>query len=64
MPFDLNNYKGMFYDTENEKYTCPLTGAHFRIGDLCQRLENLRQHRQEQDNIHRKQISVAPMKYI
>jgi len=54
----------MFYDTENEKYTCPLTGAHFRIGDLCQRLENLRQHRQEQDNIHKKQISVAPMKYI
>ena len=33
--FDLNNYKGMFYDQDNEKYTCPHTGAHFRFGDLC-----------------------------
>jgi len=28
---DINNYKGMFYEdeNENEKYIDPITGAHF-----------------------------------
>ena len=39
---DLNNYKGVFYDDENEKYQCPQTGAHFRPTDLIERLEVIR----------------------
>ena len=39
---DLNNYKGVFYEDENEKYQCPSTGAHFRPTDLSQRLEVIR----------------------
>lgn len=32
----------MFYEQENEKYTCPTTGAHFKLSELCIRLERLR----------------------
>ena len=39
---DLNNYKGIYFNTDNEKYTCPVTGAHFRFADLCNRLEPIR----------------------
>ena len=39
---DLNNYKGVFFEDENEKYQCPSTGAHFRPSDLCQRLDIIR----------------------
>lgn len=46
---DLNNYKGIYYNTDNEKYTCPVTGAHFRFQDLCSRLEPIRKTRQIQD---------------
>jgi hypothetical protein len=42
------NYKGQYYDEngkeiEEEKYTCPLTGAHFRFNDLCQKLTKIRE---------------------
>ena len=39
----------MFYEQENEKYTCPYTGAHFKYDDLCQRLEFLREFRFEEE---------------
>ena len=39
---DLNNYKGIFFEDENDKYQCPQTGAHFKPQDLCQRLEFIR----------------------
>jgi len=39
---DLNNYKGIYFDDDNEKYQCPRTGAHFKFEDLCQRMERIR----------------------
>ena len=39
---DLNNYKGIYFDDENEKYQCPETGAHFKFDDLYARLERIR----------------------
>lgn len=36
---DFNNYKGIYADDDaGQKYTCPLTGAHFEPRDLCKRL--------------------------
>ena len=39
---DLNNYKGIYFEDDNEKYQCPETGAHFRFDDLCRRMERIR----------------------
>jgi hypothetical protein len=36
------NYKGIYAgDKNNEKYTCPKTGAHFEFYDVCKRLKNV-----------------------
>ena len=36
---DFNNYKGIYADDDaGQKYTCPLTGAHFEPRDLCKRI--------------------------
>lgn len=39
---DINfaNYKGIYADDENsdQKYTCPITGAHFEFNDISRRL--------------------------
>ena len=42
---DLNNYKGIYFEDDNEKYQCPETGAHFKFDDLCRRMEKIRKHR-------------------
>jgi hypothetical protein len=35
----LKNYKGIYAnDDNNQKYQCPITGAHFEVKDLCRRL--------------------------
>ena len=35
----LMNYKGIYFnDDPNNKYTCPITGAHFEFNDMCDRL--------------------------
>ena len=39
---DLNNYKGIYFEDDNEKYQCPETGAHFKFEDLCRRMERIR----------------------
>lgn len=39
---DLNNYKGIYFEDDNEKFQCPKTGAHFKFQDLCGRLERIR----------------------
>ena len=39
---DLNNYKGIYFDDDNEKFQCPETGAHFKFDDLCRRMERIR----------------------
>ena len=35
---DLINYKGIYFNDNNEKYIADLTGAHFRYDDIYQRL--------------------------
>ena len=36
------NYKGIYADAENDdKYTCPKTGAHFQFSDVCKRLKQI-----------------------
>jgi hypothetical protein len=38
---DFDNYKGIYHgDKNNEKYTCPETGAHFKHSDICMRLDD------------------------
>jgi hypothetical protein len=39
---NLNNYKGIYYDDDNEKYTCPETGAHFRFEEMYRILDKIR----------------------
>lgn len=39
---NLHNYKGIYFDDDNEKYTCPVTGAHFRFEEMCRLLEPIR----------------------
>jgi hypothetical protein len=42
---DINfaNYKGIYADDDNsdQKYTCPVTGAHFEFNDICRRLNKV-----------------------
>ena len=42
---DINfaNYKGIYADDDNsdQKYTCPVTGAHFEFNDICRRLHKV-----------------------
>jgi hypothetical protein len=39
---DFANYKGIYAEDESEqKYTCPVTGAHFEFNDVCRRLTKL-----------------------
>jgi hypothetical protein len=37
------NYKGIYAedDTADQKYTCPITGAHFEFNDVCRRLQKV-----------------------
>ncbi len=46
--FDLLNFKGMFFEQEHQKYTCPTTGAHFEPKDLCRRLNLVKTDRDKQ----------------
>jgi len=64
---DLNNYKGIYFDDENEKYQCPTTGAHFKFEDLCARMEHIRVKRGDPliefdsrgNKIHVKSVALA-----
>ncbi len=47
--FDLLNFKGMFFEQEHQKYTCPNTGAHFEPKDLCRRLNLVKNDREKQE---------------
>ena len=39
---DFANYKGIYAEEDSEqKYTCPVTGAHFQVNDLCNRLSRV-----------------------
>lgn len=41
----MNNYKGIYFDQDTEKYTCPRTGAHFRFDELWKYLDHIRRDR-------------------
>ena len=56
----LMNYKGIYFnDDPNNKYTCPVTGAHFEFNDMCDRLNLIlklrRAHEQKIAEFARKQ---------
>ena len=38
---DLANYKGIYYNDQNQKYQDEVTGAHFNYHDMCRRLNEL-----------------------
>lgn len=52
---DPNNYKGIFYGTEEEKYSDPVTGAHFEHNDMWKRINAIiRERNSVEDRIHQK----------
>ena len=48
MATNMLNFKGIYYDNDTQKYTCPLTGAHFSFADLSGRLEAIRVERERE----------------
>ena len=39
---DFANYKGIYAEEDtDQKYTCPVTGAHFEFNDLCRRMNKI-----------------------
>lgn len=44
---DLQNFKGIYFGDENEKYNDPSTGAHFNFNDVCKRLKTAQIQRKE-----------------
>ena len=44
---NLNNYKGIYFEEDTEKYFCPKTGAHFKFEEICNLLERIRTARAE-----------------
>jgi hypothetical protein len=37
---ELINYKGIYMEEgSGDKYTCPITGAHFEFRDMCLRIK-------------------------
>jgi hypothetical protein len=42
---DYDNFKGIYFGDENQKFICPHTGAHFEFRDFCVRLIALREKR-------------------
>jgi hypothetical protein len=39
---ELLNYKGIYAENneDEQKYTCPITGAHFEFNEMCKRMRN------------------------
>lgn len=61
---DINfaNYKGIYADDENsdQKYTCPITGAHFEFNDISRRLLKVIEKRKPyEDTLYGKPQSVG-----
>ena len=59
---DFNNYKGMFYDNNQEKYQDEITGAHFEYSDMCRRLRKLKSKIQPKENNIKKEKSEIILK--
>ena len=41
----------MFFEQEHQKYTCPITGAHFEPKDLCRRLTLIKVEREKIEGV-------------
>jgi hypothetical protein len=47
---DLINYKGIYFeDDSDQKYSCPITGAHFEYLDMYRRLKRVLNERTKED---------------
>lgn len=46
---DANNFKGIYFGDKTEKFTDPVTGAHFEFEDFCKRLVKLKVYRKKID---------------
>ena len=53
---NLNNYKGIYFEQESEKYTCPNTGAHFRFEDLWRIIDHIRRERGESNFVQLSEV--------
>ena len=42
---DFDNFKGIYFGDDNQKFIDPKTGAHFEYRDFCKRLCTLREKR-------------------
>ena len=43
---EITHYKGIYFnDEEGQKYTCPISGAHFEFNDMCRRVQSIKQRR-------------------
>ena len=65
---ELANYKGIYAkdngDEGDQKYTCPITGAHFEFRDLCKRISKVYEKRSaaERTTSQVKKTLLAPPK--
>ena len=56
---DFANYKGIYFEDDGgQKYTCPVTGAHFEYYDMFRRLNKVARQRQKLESAER-QTSAA-----
>lgn len=43
---NFGDYKGIYFDQQdNNKYTCPKSGAHFKFTDMCARMTKVQDKR-------------------
>lgn len=55
---DAHNYKGMYFEDNEEKYQDPVTGAHFEFKDISNKLEWIRQERCKSES---REISISQL---
>ena len=60
---DFANYKGIYAeDDADQKYTCPVTGAHFEFNDVCRRLGKVmasRKRMEEQEQLKMQKAAAS-----
>ena len=54
-PYDMTNYKGIYFGEENKKFQDDQTGAHFEYIDMCRRLKIVQKLRKEFDEQYAKE---------
>ena len=65
---DFANYKGIYAEEESDqKYTCPVTGAHFEFNDVCRRMAKIlasRKRIEEQELLKIQKKQAAKQKEV